>query len=268
MFKYGDKSAVWRSEDRLKQGKKSRCQNSPTLKEEQLHDAIMKAINNVVENTGEFIGTFQENVIRVIGNSIMPGKYRKIKKPIPLLLKVDLIKPLTHLVDKDINTVIDDNLRIYYIQKPSRKIIAKINTDPHNIHEFYNMCEKTGAFGTLLSIKEGIFGPFGCWVTHPKFTHLIGVEVEPDYSDEVPDGMEFVNVAGSQYVVFHHDKHNSEFHEKVIKAVWKASENWNPHDHGMEWNFENAPTYEDDNDELGYFVYKPIRVKEFINITD
>lgn len=200
--------------------------------------------------------------------SIMPGKYRKIKKPIPLLLKVDLIKPLTHLVDKDINTVIDDKLRIYYIQKPSRKIIAKINTDPHNIHEFYNMCEKTGAFGTLLSIKEGIFGPFGCWVTHPKFTHLIGVEVETDYSDEVPDGMEFVNVVGSQYVVFHHDKHNSEFHEKVIKAVWKASENWNPHDHGMEWNFENAPTYEDDNDELGYFVYKPIRVKKFINIID
>ncbi|MEL5899270.1 recombinase family protein [Clostridium sporogenes] len=71
--KYGEKSAVWRCEDRLKQGKKSRCQNSPTLKEEQLHDAIMKAINNVVENTGEFIGTFRENVIRVIGNYSIQG---------------------------------------------------------------------------------------------------------------------------------------------------------------------------------------------------
>lgn len=71
--KYGDKSAVWRCEDRLKQGKKSRCQNSPTLKEEQLHDAIMKAINNVVENTEEFIGTFRENVIRVIGNYSTQG---------------------------------------------------------------------------------------------------------------------------------------------------------------------------------------------------
>ncbi len=71
--KYGDKSAVWRCEDRLKQGKKSRCQNSPTLKEEQLHDAIMKAINNVVENTGEFIGTFRENVIRIIGSYSTQG---------------------------------------------------------------------------------------------------------------------------------------------------------------------------------------------------
>lgn len=71
--KYGDKTAVWRCEDRLKQGKKSRCQHSPTIKEVQLHDAIMTAINSVVENTGEFIGTFRENVIRVIGNYSTQG---------------------------------------------------------------------------------------------------------------------------------------------------------------------------------------------------
>lgn len=66
--KYGQKTAVWRCEDRLKSGTSSRCKNSPTLKEEQLHDAIMKAINKVVENNGDFIGIFRENVIRVIGN--------------------------------------------------------------------------------------------------------------------------------------------------------------------------------------------------------
>jgi site-specific DNA recombinase len=71
--KYGQKTAVWRCEDRLKNGSSSKCQSSPTLKEEQLHDAIMKAINKVVENSGEFIGTFRENVIRVIGNYSTQG---------------------------------------------------------------------------------------------------------------------------------------------------------------------------------------------------
>ncbi len=71
--KYGQKTAVWRCEDRLKSGTSSRCKNSPTLKEEQLHDAIMKAINKVVENSGDFIGTFRENVIRVIGNFSTQG---------------------------------------------------------------------------------------------------------------------------------------------------------------------------------------------------
>jgi len=65
--KYGQKSAVWRCENRLKNGTKASCKNSPTLKEEPLHDAIMTAINSIVENKGNFIGAFRENVIRVIG---------------------------------------------------------------------------------------------------------------------------------------------------------------------------------------------------------
>jgi DNA invertase Pin-like site-specific DNA recombinase len=65
--KYGQKSAVWRCENRLKNGTKN-CKHSPTFKEDVLHEAIMTAINSVVENRGEFVGAFRENVIRVIGN--------------------------------------------------------------------------------------------------------------------------------------------------------------------------------------------------------
>ncbi len=65
--KYGEKSGVWRCESRLKNGTKN-CRHSPTLKEEPLYEAIMTAINSVVENQGEFVGAFRENVIRVIGN--------------------------------------------------------------------------------------------------------------------------------------------------------------------------------------------------------
>ena len=65
--KNGRKSAVWRCESRLKAGTKN-CRNSPTLKEIPLHEAIMKAVNRVVENQGEFVGAFRENVIRVIGS--------------------------------------------------------------------------------------------------------------------------------------------------------------------------------------------------------
>jgi hypothetical protein len=71
--KYGQKTAVWRCEDRLKQGTRSKCKHSPTLKEKQLHDAIVRAINKVVENNGDFIGTLRENVLRVIGNYSTQG---------------------------------------------------------------------------------------------------------------------------------------------------------------------------------------------------
>ena len=96
--KYGQKSAVWRCEDRLKQGTSSKCHHSPTLKEEQLHDAIMKAINKVVENNGDFIGTFRENVIRVIGNHSTKGVTTEYDDQIDALQKQML-------------TLIEDNAR-------------------------------------------------------------------------------------------------------------------------------------------------------------
>ncbi|ACV62390.1 Resolvase domain protein [Desulfofarcimen acetoxidans DSM 771] len=65
--KYGQKNAVWRCENRLKNGTKN-CKHSPTYKEVMLYEAIMAAINSVVENRGEFVGAFRENVIRVIGS--------------------------------------------------------------------------------------------------------------------------------------------------------------------------------------------------------
>ena len=96
--KYGQKSAVWRCEDRLKQGTSSKCHHSPTLKEEQLHDAIMKAINKVVENNGDFIGIFRENVIRVIGNYSTKGVTTEYDDQIDALQKQML-------------TLIEDNAR-------------------------------------------------------------------------------------------------------------------------------------------------------------
>ena len=65
--KYGAKRAVWRCDNRLKHGSK-RCKHSPTLKEEILHEAIMTAVNSVVEDQGEFVQAVRENVIRIIGS--------------------------------------------------------------------------------------------------------------------------------------------------------------------------------------------------------
>ena len=65
--KYGQKQAVWRCDNRLKHGSR-KCKNSPTLKESILQEAIMTAINNVVEDKGEFVQAFRENVIQIIGS--------------------------------------------------------------------------------------------------------------------------------------------------------------------------------------------------------
>ena len=71
--KYGQKWAVWRCDSRLKHGSK-RCKHSPTIREDTLHQAIMAAINSVVEDQGEFVQAFRENVIRIIGSYSKKGE--------------------------------------------------------------------------------------------------------------------------------------------------------------------------------------------------
>lgn len=56
---------MWRCDNRLKHGSK-RCRHSPTLSEETLHEAIMTAIDSVVEDQGEFVQALRENVIPII----------------------------------------------------------------------------------------------------------------------------------------------------------------------------------------------------------
>ena len=77
--KYGVKQAVWRCDNRQKNGKK-RCKYSPTLKEKTLHTAIMTAINSVAEDQGMFVQAFRENVLQVIGSYEASEKEKEILK--------------------------------------------------------------------------------------------------------------------------------------------------------------------------------------------
>ena len=63
----GNNTYVWRCSNRLKNGKKH-CKHSPTLREKPLYEAIMTAVNSMIESKAEFAGTFRENVISVIGS--------------------------------------------------------------------------------------------------------------------------------------------------------------------------------------------------------
>lgn len=73
----GIKKPVWRCYSRLNSGTK-KCKNSPSLEEKTLHRAIMEAVNSVVEDKGEFVDAFRENVIRILGSyseNVEPTEY-------------------------------------------------------------------------------------------------------------------------------------------------------------------------------------------------
>ena len=89
----GNKKPVWRCDSRLKQGAKQ-CRHSPTLEERTLHGAIIQAINSVIEDDGEFVEAFRENVIRIFGSyakDVEPTEYdeeiERLQKEMLLLIE-------------------------------------------------------------------------------------------------------------------------------------------------------------------------------------
>ena len=77
--KYGEKKAVWRCENRLRNGTRY-CKDSPTIEENVLHRAVLQAINQVLENKGDFVQTFRKNVVTAMTYGTEDSEYAKEKK--------------------------------------------------------------------------------------------------------------------------------------------------------------------------------------------
>lgn len=77
--KYGEKKVVWRCENRLRNGTRY-CKDSPTIEENVLHRAVLYAINQVVENKGDFVQIFRKNVVTALTQGTEDSEYTEEKK--------------------------------------------------------------------------------------------------------------------------------------------------------------------------------------------
>lgn len=64
---YTEKRIVWRCYNRQEYGKKY-CKSSPTIDEPLLQHAIMEAINSLIQDKNDFVGTLKSNIQLVMGS--------------------------------------------------------------------------------------------------------------------------------------------------------------------------------------------------------
>ena len=77
---HGHKRIVWRCISRLDHGSKY-CKHSPSISEEKLQEAIVKALNAVYSRNGDMLARMEQNILAVIGdNGDMQRETAKIKK--------------------------------------------------------------------------------------------------------------------------------------------------------------------------------------------
>ena len=81
---------MWRCENRLRNGTRY-CKDSPTIEENVLHRAVLHAINQVLENKGDFVQTFRKNVVTALTHGTEDSEYAEEKKKLQKAM-VELIQ--------------------------------------------------------------------------------------------------------------------------------------------------------------------------------
>lgn len=117
--------------------------------------------------------------------------------------------------------------------------------------DYFEYCEEVGCdvWAVLSSVKEALYEPIGMWL--PK--HLIkegtsqyvqGVEVPVDYTNDVPDGFELIELPPCKLMVFQGEPYNDDDFMDEIGEVWKHIEKFNPTVYGYHWAPEIAPRFQ------------------------
>ena len=66
-----------------------------------------------------------------------------------------------------------------------------------------------------------------------------GVEVAADYSGEIPEGFDIIELPKCKYIMFQGEPFEEENFCEAIQQVWSAIEKYNPKTMGYEWDDSN-----------------------------
>lgn len=137
---------------------------------------------------------------------------------------------------------------VQVIERPSRKVLIKRG---NKATDYFEYCEEVSCdvWAVLSSVKEAMYEPIGMWL--PK--HLIregtsqyiqGVEVPLDYTNDIPDGYELIELPPCKMMIFQGEPYNDDVFMDEIGEVWNHIEKFDPTIYGYKWAPETAPRFQ------------------------
>ncbi|MBR6706808.1 MAG: AraC family transcriptional regulator [Clostridia bacterium] len=222
-----------------------------------LRDESCQILNAAMDMGYKSVDGYQRAFRREFG--INPKEYST--SPIP----VWLFTP-SFIIDKERSGGKMSDIRNIFIQvveKPSRKVIIKRGI---NATGYWSYCEEVGCdvWGLLTSIKS-ISGEPVCLflpkeLRNPATNEYVqGVEVEPDYKGEVPEGFEVIDLPASTYLLFRGEPFAEENYEAAISEVWEAEKKYDPEFIGYQWDETNPRIQLEPVGERGYIELVPVK---------
>lgn len=223
----------------------------------------------VVDVALEFVFDSHEGFTRAFSREfgVTPQDYRKKVQKLKLFMP-DPIKDYYNKSGKGEDRMCEktspNTVFVQVIERPERKLILKRGIRATHYFEY---CEEVGCeiWDVLSSIKGALYEPIGMWLpenlrTPGTSVYAQGVEVPLDYSGEIPEGFEVMNLKPCKMMIFQGQPYDDEKFGDAIDELWEVMKNYNPELYGFKWAEEDGPRFQlIPMGYRGYIEGKPVR---------
>lgn len=223
-----------------------------------LRDEKVKIVDIAYDAGFESVDGYQRAFYREFGCN--PYEYSSC--PIPIYL----FKPYGvkyAKIRKDASMKEVKNVFVQAIEKPERKVIIKRGKEAT---EYWKYCEEVGCdvWGLLTSIKSISGEPVCLWLP-PKYIkpntseYVQGVEVPMDYSGEIPEGFDVIELPKCKYLMFQGEPFEEADFAEAIGQVWDAIKKYDPQLIGYSWDDSNPRIQLEPIGTRGYIELHPVK---------
>ena len=223
-----------------------------------LRDERVKIIDAALDSGFESVDGYQRAFYKEFGCN----PYEYSMRPTPIyLFKPYGIKYTNRRENKSMSEV--KSIFIQVIEKPDRKVIIKRGKSAKHYFEY---CEEVGCdvWGLLYSMKSINGEPVclwlpECYIAEGTSEYVQGVEVEPDYSGEVPEGFDVIDLPKCKYIMFQGEPFAEEDFCEAVEQVWEAIKKYDPAVIGYKWDKDNPKIQLEPIGARGYIELHPIK---------
>jgi len=223
----------------------------------------------IIDVAFDFVFDSHEGFTRAFSKQfgMTPQYYCKKVPPLKLFMP-SRIRDYYLMLQKGVNNMTKSNnantVFVQVIERPARKLILKRGIKATHYFEY---CEEIGCdvWGVLSSIKEAIYEPIGMWLPESlrkpgTSIYAQGVEVPENYSGEVPDGFDLIDLPPCKMMVFQGQPYDDEKFQEAIGELWEVMKNYNPEMYGFKWADEDGPRFQlAPMGYRGYIEARPVR---------
>ena len=223
-----------------------------------LRDEKIKVIDIAFDTGFDSVDGYQRAFYKEFGCN--PHEYAICHTPIYLFTPYGV--KYTNIKEKK-NMSEVKNVFIQVIEKPERKVIIKRGKEAT---DYFKYCEEVGCdvWGLLSSIKSICGEPVCLWlpkkyIKENTSEYVQGVEVPMDYTGQIPEGFDVIELPKCKYIMFQGEPFEEENFCEAIGQVCDAIKKYNPNINGFNWDDDNPRIQLEPIGTRGYIELHPIK---------